>query len=186
MSELDTNNDGQISVDEMKDLKVVVTDEAGNQTVEDASKIFASDDAINLNSYKAVNEDFDNGNTLLGTFSLTFNGKDVADGYNTLDKVSWLDDNYDFSDKDEGINRFAQGNTKADEVLDYSKEYSDFATKYSELESKMDTAWNAFNISRSDVSSTIIKGNKSAAGAKADTIESFFKAKLTAQEQEKA
>jgi len=184
MANLDTNNDGKVTADEMKDLKVVVTDESGAQTVANAAELFGEADSIDLTSYNAVNQDMDNGNTLLGTFSLTFNGQNVNDGYNTLDKVSWLDENYAFSDKDEGINRFAQGNTIANERVDYSQEYEAFEATYQKLDKNLEKAWSNINLSRADISTSIINGSKATAEKQGSSINDLFKTK--SEEKEKS
>ena len=63
-----------------------------------------------------------NGNTLLGTFSVNVEGKEITDGYNTLDTISWLDDTFEFTDETAGINRFATGDTETFDISDLSKE----------------------------------------------------------------
>jgi len=178
MTALDTNNDGKVSVDEMKDLMVVSKDAEGNQTVQKASDLFAATDTIDLNSYTSQNKDFENGNTLLGTFSLSFQGNEVTDAYNTMDEISWLDENYEFTDEANGINRFAKGNTTADDILDYSAEYATFQTKYEELDSKLTEGWQKLNITRTDVSEKLITGSQKSAENKASSLDDLFKKKV--------
>ena len=98
---LDTNNDGFVNLDELEagNIKIVKTDANGNQSIEEVDDILAQEDGIDLKSYVAKNEIMENGNTLQGVFDMKFNGKTLDDaGYQTLDKMDWLNDNYDFSD----------------------------------------------------------------------------------------
>ncbi len=177
MAALDADGDGKVTVAEMGDLKIVTKDADGNQVVKDAKEVLGENDSVDLNSYKAVNQDFENGNTLLGTFSMSFNGQEIKDAYNTMDKISWLDENYEFSDKEKGINRFAQGNTQTDDILDYSKELDNFNAKYTDLEGKLGDVWNKVGITRADVTETIQAAEKEAAGKAAKEIEELLKKK---------
>ena len=177
MTALDTDGDGKVSVSEMGDLKVVVTGADGKQEVKDAKDVLGADDSVDLNSYKAVNQDFEDGNTLLGTFSMTFNGQEVKDAYNTMDKLSWLDENYEFSDEDKGINRFAKDNTETNDIIDYSKELDDFNAKYTELEGKLEDTWSKVGITRADVVKTIMAAESEAASKEAKEIEKLLKKK---------
>lgn len=177
MAALDADGDGKVTVAEMGDMMIVTTDAEGNQVAKKASEVLGENDTVDLNSYKAVNKDFENGNTLLGTFSMTFNGQEVKDAYNTMDKISWLDENYEFSDKEKGINRFAQGNSQTDDILDYSKELDDFNAKYTELEGKMSEVWNKVGVTRADVYENIQAAESEAAGKEAKQIEELLKKK---------
>lgn len=108
MAALDTTGDGIVDADELAagNIKAVKTDANGNQSVVDIAEEFGKDFSIDLNSYKEggshsavdTNSDADgdgvNDQTLLGTFNLNINGQSVS-GYNTLDDVDWLADNYD-------------------------------------------------------------------------------------------
>ncbi|MDD3237025.1 MAG: hypothetical protein PHV37_02885 [Candidatus Gastranaerophilales bacterium] len=187
MAALDANSDGKVSKDELaaSDLKMVVTDSSGKQTVKNAADVFKDGDSINLNSYDAVNKDMSNGNTLLGTYSLTFNGDNVDNGYNTLDNVDWLRNNYNFSDRDNGINDFAKDKNTAAKATDFSKVYSEFENNYTNLEKKLETAWSNLGITRSDVKNAIQTIGKYEGKDKAKDIESNFKEIALKKQEEK-
>ena len=174
MAALDTNGDGKVTKDEMSGLKMVVTNSDGTQTVQNAADLFTETDSINLNSYNAVNQDLSNGNTLLGTFDLTFNGEKIDNGYNTLDKVDWLDDNYDFSDKDNGVNRFAKDEFQATEALDFSDVFAEFEANADKLDAKLTSAWSKIGIERDEVKSIIVDSARSQAQSSAKEIDENF------------
>lgn len=115
MSGLDADGDGKVEQSEMSTLMVVVTGKDGVQTVVPASSLFTEEDSIDLVSYKTADSqsldgtgitndilgakgDGTNSNDLVGTFGLTFKGRAVNTGYQTLDSVDWLNQNYNFSD----------------------------------------------------------------------------------------
>lgn len=98
---LDTNNDGFVNADELEagNIKIVKTDASGNQSIEEVDDVLQQEDGIDLKSYISKNEIMENGNTLQGIFDVKFNGETLDDaGYQTLDKMEWLNENYDFSD----------------------------------------------------------------------------------------
>ncbi len=175
MTALDTNGDGQVTKDEMGDLKMVVTNEDGTQSIKNATEIFKDGDSINLTSYNSINQDMTNGNTMLGTFDLTFNGQNIDDGYNTLDKIDWLDENYDFSDKDKGLNRFAKDEFQAQEALDFTDVYAEFEANIEELDTKLTDAWSKVGINRDDVKGKITKMANNDGMRKAQEVEENFK-----------
>ena len=181
MTALDTDGDGKVSSAEMGDMMLVVTDADGNQSVKKATDILGEKSSIDLSSYEELNQDFDNGNTLLGTFSMDYNGQEVNDGYNTMDKLSWLDENYEFSDKEKGINRFAKGNTQTDDIVDYSEEYDTFLAKYNDFETKLNDTWGKVGITRVDVSENIYNAKKDASSQAAKEIEELLKKKTPAE-----
>ena len=177
MAALDTDGDGKVTASELGDLKIVTTDEDCNHGIKNASEVLGDNDYIDLNSYKAQNQDFSNGNTLLGTYSLNIDGKEVTDGYNTMDKISWLDVNYEFSDKEKGINRFAKDNTETADIVDYSTELVDFNAKYTELGNNISEAWKKVGITRVDVSETIQKAEADSTKVNAEELEEKLKNK---------
>ena len=153
MTALDTDGDGLVTSQELSagNVKVVKTMADGSQSIVDVSEVFTSDtDGINLNSYKATNQDIGNGNTLLGTFSATMNGQDMK-GYQTLDSNEWLDANYEFTDEVDGTGRFSQDKTDIVEGLDYSEQVNIFTVTNQELQSKLDSALSAFGITEAMV-----------------------------------
>lgn len=174
MSALDTNGDGKVDKSELEesDLKVVITDESGKQSVADAADIFGDKDSIDLNSYNELNQEMDNGNALLGTFGLTFGGEKI-EGYNTLDTLDWLDDNYEFSDKDMGIGRFAQSETivQDDQSSYFAQMISQFNQEYENLELKLEGAWSTIGVSRDEVTSAISEQMRQEAQEQAEKLE---------------
>lgn len=173
MVELDTNGDGKVDKDELEesDLKVVITDESGKQSVADAAEVFGEEDSIDLGSYNELNQEMDNGNALLGTFGLTFGGEEI-EGYNTLDTLEWLDDNYEFSDKDQGIGRFAQGETIVQDDMSehYAEMISQFNQEYENLEIKLEGAWSNIGMTRDEITSILSEQMKLEAEAEAKEV----------------
>ena len=189
MAKLDKDGSGTITGDEMAGLKMVVTNADGSQVVKDASELFNDDtDSINLGSYKELNHELSNGNALLGTFDFSIDGQVSNKGYNTLDKIDWLDANYDFSDKDKGIGRFAQDETGNVQALDMTEDLANFEAKVDELEGKLAQAWANIGINRDDVKNQIGLMAKQEAALKGQLIDEDFKAiqrKQEAEEEEK-
>ena len=173
----------------MAGLKMVVTNADGTQVVKDASELFNDDtDSINLGSYKELNHELSNGNALLGTFDFSIDGQVSNKGYNTLDKIDWLDANYDVSDKDRGIGRFAQDETGNVQALDMTEDLANFEAKVDELEGKLAQAWANIGINRDDVKNQIGLMAKQDAALKGQLIDEDFKAiqrKQEAEEEEK-
>ena len=185
MVALDKDGNGNVSVSEMSNIKVVVTAQDGSQSVKSVAELFSQTDSVDLNSYKAMNKDFANGNTLLGTFSLTFSGEKVDDAYNTMDKLSWLDENYNFSDEENGTGRFAQGNTKYEGVTDYAEELEVFKLDYEKMEVKLGSAWSKLGITRADLISQLGNATEKEAEAKASSIKDKIEQKVEEEEKKK-
>lgn len=184
MAKLDTNGDGKVDKSEMSGLKMVVTNADGTQAVKNASEVFADTDSINLKSYNAVNTNMSNGNTLLGTYGLTFNGQEINDGYNTLDKLSWLDTNYSFSDKDKGIGRFAKDEFSPVDAADFADIYEEFKSNLENLDLRMTEAWSKLGINRADVQENIAAMANAEATAEGRAIEEQFERIKKAEEEE--
>ena len=144
-------------------------------------------DSINLGSYKELNHELSNGNALLGTFDFAIDGEVSNKGYNTLDKIDWLDANYDFSDKENGVGRFAQ-DQNAVEAIDMGEEFTKFEANVEELEGKLAQAWANIGVNRDDVKNQSGLMAKQDAAVKGQLIDEDFKAiqrKQEEQEQEK-
>ncbi len=125
------------------------------QKIVDISEIFSQGDSINLDSYKANGNIFATNNVLQGTFDVVKDGTTHTNaGYQTLDTLDWLDNNYKFSDKEKGIGRFAegeiQGTTDEEEIL--ASNYS-----FSDVEDKLTQGWAAVGIDRNDIAQKIQK-----------------------------
>ena len=177
MSALDTNGDSTVSYDELKNaknLKVVVTGADGTQSVKDIADVFKSGDSIDLSSYAADGNKMEGtDNILAGTFNLNFGGQTIQ-GYNTLDTLDYLDKNYEFSDKDKGIGRFAKGTvsglTDAQEIM-----ASSFDGVISELEGKLEQGWSDLGIDRNEIKDKIKSAYDASAKMKAQKIADGFK-----------
>ena len=140
---LDTNKDGIVNRDELKagNVSIIQTNKDGTQQIKKLSDVFTSNtDGIDISSYKSTNEDIGNGNSLIGTFKTSIGGK-TLDGYQTLDTLDWLDNNYEFSDEVAGLGRFANGDPESIDAIDYSKKIQTFSVINNELEEKINNAW---------------------------------------------
>lgn len=179
MTALDTDGDGKVDKKELAagDVKVVVTGKDGTQTVQNAADLFGEEDSVDLSSFKEMNQEMDNGNALLGTFGLTMGGNKVDTGYNTLDTLNWLDNNYTFSDKENGINRFAKGETQNtdNKTNDFTKILDKFKEDYKNLEKQLKDGWATININRDDISKVVNDAMKAEAEAEAMALNEEFK-----------
>ncbi len=125
-----------------------------SQTViNDAGQILSGSDYMDLNSYQANGNMFETGNILQGTFDVVKGGATLSGaGYQTLDTLEWLDANYNFTDKDEGVGRFAQGEisgtTDLEEVLASS-------ISLTETESELSEGWAALGLNGDDISADL-------------------------------
>ncbi len=158
MQALDTDGDGVVTSDEMKEgnIKAVKTNADGSQEVVDVSEI--SDDlSINLNSYTeggahdAIDTvtDTDGDGTvdqeLLGTFSVNVDGQDIQ-GYNTLDDVDFLADKYNL----DAANPF--GNL-ADDLQPHADFHGEQTTKAEELQGKIDEQYTNIGLTEEAIAS---------------------------------
>ena len=190
MIALDTNKDGKVTSDELQNgnIKMVVTDANGNQSVQDVANIFDNDDFINLSSYNSVNEDMCNNNTLLGTFSLTMKDKNINNAYNTLDDLTWLDEHYNFSDKADGLGRFGDTLTLTAKAstLDTTQAITEHETALQELKQSITGAWRALGYNEALLTQVSnIARSESTTTAQALRTEFQAMARQTAQEQAK-
>lgn len=109
MKALDTDGDNIVTSDELAagNIKAVKTNADGSKDVVSLADEFGADFSVDLNSYKEGgsyagigSSDADGDGVLdqelLGTFNLNINGQTI-EGYNTLDDVDWLSDNYNIS-----------------------------------------------------------------------------------------
>ena len=126
-----------------------------------------------------------NGNILQGTFNVNFGGKELDTGYQTLDDLNWLDDNYEFSDEIAGTGRFTQGDSTAAEALDYSSKYNIFMEKYEKLEEQEAIALKNLGINSDAIKSGITAASERDGHKKAQAIEEGFK-QQAAKNDEKA
>ena len=175
VKKLDSDGNNVVSASELEkaNIKIVKTNIDGSQEIVDVDEIFANpNDGIHLGSYKEANEDIGEGNKLIGTFSASVNGK-TLEGYQTLDTNEWLDKNYDFSDKDEGIGRFTLDSTDITEAYNADEKINIFTVRNSELESSLNEAFSIYGISDSTTKS-ILNLTNSEAKRKGKDIEEKF------------
>lgn len=175
VKKLDSDGNNVVSASELEkaNIKIVKTNIDGSQEIVDVDEIFTNpNDGIHLGSYKEANEDIGEGNKLIGTFSASVNGK-TLEGYQTLDTNEWLDKNYDFSDKDEGIGRFTLDSTDITEAYNADEKINIFTVRNSELESSLNDAFSIYGISDSTTKS-ILNLTNSEAKRKGQSIEEKF------------
>ncbi len=110
MTALDTDGDNIVSAAELQagNIKAVKTNADGSQEIVDLAEEFGEDFSVDLASYQeggshsAVDTTTDSDGdgtadqTMLGTFNVNANGQTI-NGYNTLDDVDWLAENYGIS-----------------------------------------------------------------------------------------
>ena len=110
MTALNADGDSKVSAQELQNgnIKAVKTNADGSQEIVDVMEEFGEDFSIDLDSYQfggqhdAVNTLADSDNDgvtdqyLAGTFNVNL-GDETLKGYNTLDDVNWLEDNYGIS-----------------------------------------------------------------------------------------
>ena len=136
---LDTNKDNKVDAAELaqSDIKVVVTNGNGSQTIKDAKDVFENDDFIDLASFTEKNTTLSNGNQLVGTFDVQFDDTLLDDkGYQTLDNVDWLNENYDFSDNN--FNSTTSQNNFERMLADFTAHADDLEISLTKAQGKVD------------------------------------------------
>lgn len=198
MTALDADGSNDITRAEMEaaGLMVAVTTPDGTQKVMRAADLFSEEDVINLMTYKkdaeadqnvAGFDAADGKNKLLGTFGLTFRGEEVT-GYQTLDDVDWLKQNYKFSDAPVGrgaITRDADGNV-VNKNANISPEYAEMIQ---ELREMVQQAMEYFGFSKEAIEAFDEASYKFAQADKENImakIDAKAKEEVDAQEAEKA
>lgn len=164
-------------------LKMVKTNADGTQEIVNVTDVFdTADDSINLNSYKEVNKDVNKDVHLLGNFDVTFDADTTNEqikGYNTLDTIGWLKDNYDFSDYNKGLyNIDADQDLKDQEAITKANFTADFNLDsiMDEMENKLAEGWNKLGLDRNDMAEHFEALTKESADA-ADSIKETFERK---------
>ena len=185
MIDADVDGDGKVTASELdsQNVKVVVTNEDGSQEIKNASEVLKESDSINLSSYQAQNTELDNGNALLGTFSVEKDGQTLDTGYQTLDKLDWLDNNFEFSDEINGVGRHMNTEGEVTEALDYSEQFDAFNQKFDELKTKEKDAEVKLGLDSEEVKSGIANAAEMDANKKASTIQEAFKRTQAKEEQ---
>ncbi len=163
MASLDTDGDNKVSKAEMVagNLFAYKKDAQGNRTVQNVSDLFGDEDFIDLSSYKdSNNKDIGNGNVELGTFSLTMSGAVNNTGYNTLDNIDWLKNNYQMSDYAAGT---TGGNTSIATMITGHQE------AIQKLKKDNNAAWLTLGVESSDADKVALATNNQGK-VQADTI----------------
>ncbi len=173
---LDNNKDKKVDASELdkNNVKVVVTKADGSQQIKKASEVFSKDDSIDLSSYSATNKDIGNGNKQIGQFNLSMGGSDIR-GYQTLDTDDWLNQNYNFTDKNT--------NSNSAHALDFSSKFGFYSQNYSML---MNNGTSAMNFSAAKTKETISNtiSSKSAGQSEGRDIKNKFDKEEEAKAQE--
>ncbi len=184
---LDTDNDGTVTKEELEkgNIKVVQTNADGTQEIKNVADVLKDGDSIDLNSYNEVGEDIGNGNTLQGTFNMNVDGKTV-EGYQTLDNVKWLDDNYEFTDEVEGKGRFAQGDPGVVQAEDYSEKFNIFTQKQETLRTDLDSTYNTLQLDKAEIQSEIVEVSNLEAKAQGTRIKNIFETQKAQKEKTEA
>ena len=186
VSALDTDGDGIVTADELAagNVKVVQTNADGSQEIKSAADVLG-DGSIDLNSYQSTYANIGNGNTLQGTFNVNKDGE-TLDGYQTLDDINWLNDNYEFTDEAEGIGEYAQDanfNAVAD---DYDAKYNTFTARQENLRDKLDNTYDRVGLNKDEIKEAIPIALERQANKKAEKITDNFKAAEAAKAAKKA
>lgn len=194
MQALDTDGDGKVTRDEMADLKMVQTNADGTQEIVNATDVFdTDDDFIDLSSYKEVNKDVNEDVRLLGNFSVNFdtdtaNAQNI-EGYNTLDSIDWLKDNYNFSDFETLHNTDVNGVEAAQNAYTTENFDRDFDSELAEMDELLTSGWNALGVNREDIkenAKALTEDGNEAAARVQDTFDRIAKKEAEAAEAEKA
>lgn len=187
------DGDGILTKQEMVDagMMVVVTKADGTQEIKSAAEVFGDSDTIDINSYEGRNQKMENGNELLGTFDVNFDGEKLDTGYQTLDSNEWLDANYNFTDEDMGIGRHAKDEYVGEEVLDFTDQMAEHEAKYEQFKTDMNVAWKNVGTEKADDLRDEIREAKHTDGERVAKIyekrfEAIEEANLAKKEEAKA
>ena len=145
MTALDTDADGSVNINELvaSGVKLQGTNGSTIATAEDYTNAFGENFSIDLNSYAEGGEhsaidtttDSDNDGTvdqeLLGTFTVNANDTEIS-GYNTLDDVDWLSENYGVKVSETEAEEADVDELKYNKVQEFT-EYIEMATERNEL-----------------------------------------------------
>ena len=187
MKDADANGDGKVTADELdaKNVKMVVTNSDGTQEIKNATDVLKEGDSIDLASYQSQNTELENGNALLGTFSVNMGGQKLDTGYQTLDKLDWLDENFEFSDEINGVGRHIRTEGEVSKAEDYTEKYNLFTQNFEKLKSKQQEAMAALNLTSSEVEDGITNAAENDAKTRAASISKVFE-ETKAQEKKEA
>ncbi len=167
MQALDTDGDNIVTSDELAagNIKAVKTNADGSQDVVSLADEFGADFSVDLNSYKEGgsyagigSSDADGDGVLdqelLGTFNLNINGQSV-EGYNTLDDVDWLSDNYNISNDASVQNAENQDSLDASQFSEDLQPHVEFLNTYTqkvaELREELAQVYETLGISKEDM-----------------------------------
>ena len=180
---LDTDNDGTVSKQELEEgnIKVVQTNADGTQEIKNVADVLKDGDSIDLKSYEKVGADIGNGNILQGTFDMNVDGQ-TLEGYQTLDNINWLDENYEFSDEVEGKGRFAQGDADMVQADDYTEKLNIFTQKQEALRADLDSTYQTLQLDKAEIQSEIVEISSLEAKTQGDRIKNIFETQKRAEE----
>ena len=180
---LDTDNDGIVSKQELEEgnIKVVQTNADGTQEIKNVADVLKDGDSIDLNSYEKVGADIGNGNTLQGTFDMNVDGK-TLEGYQTLDNINWLDENYEFTDEVEGTGRFAQGEDMNLQGEDYTEKLNAFKERQETLRTDLNSVYDTLELDKEEMQTEILEISNLEAKTQGDRIRNIFESQKKADE----
>lgn len=150
MAALDTDGDNIVTAKELQagNIKAVKTSADGTQEIVDLAEEFGDDFSINLASYQeggshsAIDTTSDKDGDgiadqeLLGTFSLNVNGETIS-GYNTLDDVDYLTENYGLSSVSKSVSE-----EYSEDLLPHVNFLNTYTQKVKDLRESLKEAWN--------------------------------------------
>ncbi len=184
----DLNGDKKVDAAELdkNNVKVIVTNPDGTRQIKKASEVFKEGDTIDLNSYTVTNKDIGNGNTQLGSFNVNMNGQTLATGYQTMDTLDWLDENFEFTDEAEGKGRHSGtsgGAFDSIQALDFSGRYKDLKSDSLRLKNKVLSGKSTVN-NNSVKAGESITNAESEARIKGKTVKDGFERDKSAKDKE--
>ena len=191
MKALDTSGDGVVKADELSanSIKAVKTNPDGSQEIVDIAKELGSDFSIDLSSYKtggshgSINSTADSDadgvldQQLLGTFNVNVNGSEIK-GYNTLDDVDFLEENY-------GVSADSQTVEISSDLESHVNFFTDFSAQNAQLKNDLFTEYSKLNLSEEFIK-TIDKESQVEASNQANIFMEEMEAQIKAEEEQKA
>lgn len=158
-----------------------VAEAQGTKNNED---VLGEKDSINLNTYEAMYADIGDNNIQEGKFKVTKEDGEELDGFHTLDSITWLDKNYNFSDKDKGKGRFAKEENIDIEALDLTDKVNNvFMPKANELRESLDSLYVQYGYTSLNVEKGISARAKKEANIFAQDLNDKFEALQAAKEE---
>lgn len=193
MQALDTDGDQIVTAQELQqgNIKAVKTNADGSQEIVDMAQEFGDDFSIDLKSYQqggshsAIDSTIDSDGDgtvdqeLLGTFNVNANGQSIQ-GYNTLDDVDFLNENYGLS-SEEAVSEDAESveNGFSQELQQHIQFFNTYTQKVQELKDALMESWGNLNLTEE----TFSEYNQSATKEASQKAANFFKSLQSTEEE---